>query len=81
MATRRDMNRYYLDMTMTGIEVLKNKKKMGKPIKTKEELLKILIDNDYNEDIDVMMCSSSMDFPHEYTDDESLIALANTIRG
>jgi hypothetical protein len=31
-------------------------------------------------DVDNFMCSSSMDFPEEYTDDGSIIALCNTIR-
>lgn len=62
----------------TGESVLNYK------FRTKEELRDLFrkIENEYKIDLDdvPIMCSSSMDFPEEYTTDKEILALAAFIR-
>lgn len=75
------MNRYFMAVEKDGIQLSKNKKKLGKPVKDVDELVALLGKAGYSDSEDIVMCSSSMDFPREYTDDEAVIALADKIRG
>ncbi len=74
------MNRYFLSVESDGIKVHLNKKHIGL-ITSMEELTDILVDNGYNEGVDIVLCSSSLDFPKEYTNKKKIIKLCDEIRG
>ena len=73
------MNRYFLTVEAKGIRILKNRKSIG-IARTSAQMLKILERADYDESKDIVLASSSLDFPKEYTSDKKTLALVDKIR-
>lgn len=61
------------DVNKSGVKTFK--------IKNEAELIECLDKIGHSEEQDVVMCSSSLDFPHEYTKDKSIIEVCRKIRG
>jgi len=71
----------HLGVTSKGIEVKLEGKLLGH-CKTIKKLKQIWDKYHFQEnESDIVMCSSSMDFPKEYTKDKRVIELARKIRG
>ena len=73
------MNRVYLDVSATGLTVYLNNKVVG-VAKNKQQFADLLIKHKITPD-DIVMCSSSLDFPEEYTSDPDILALVGMING
>jgi hypothetical protein len=75
---------YYLSVVDGLLEVTgsptglgSDRQKLGR-VRTRQELAVVL--RDLNDDTDHVSCSSSLDFPHEYTEDPEVIELCNALR-
>jgi hypothetical protein len=70
---------FTLDVVSKGIQLKLQGKVLG-CAKTAKGLVRLVTANKIDENRDAIMCSSSLDFPKEYTSDKGVIALARKIR-
>ena len=73
------MNRFIIGVNEDGIHIVKNRKEVSKGIKTFDDFIAGLKKAKYKED-DIVMFSSSMDFPEEHTKDKQILDLVEEIQ-